>query len=368
MRRLNRGVWSALAVATTAAGASAAPVIDLGTLPTLAPRITPGGMVAGVFEGVSGSGLWRWDAPVSAGEQLQTPDWLRPTRMAMGPDGTLAIAAWDTREAWREAPYLYTDDGLAALDDGGTFPLGVSVPAIGVGGSGQVIGYGRLEDADLPVSFEGEAVVSLPVPLAGARIESGMGLGGGELVLGVSGDGGVLPPRTMAFDGAQWRDLGDPSVSGMEGWMLARACGPDGTLVGGGAASLFAPGEPVLVHPGGPIESLGLMDGWIGAEAEAMNSAGWVVGSATVYDEAIFDVRTQAFAWHDSLGLVELFCEGGWTLLSATGISDDGWVVGIGIFEGVEHAYAMRIPAPATITLLGAAAMSMRRRPRMIRR
>ena len=52
-------------------------------------------------------------------------------------------------------------------------------------------------------------------------------------------------------------------------------------------------------------------------------------------------------------------------LLSATGISDDGWVVGIGIVDGVEHAYAMQIPSPATIVLL--LGVGVRRRSRMIR-
>lgn len=348
------------------ASAGAAPVVDLGALPTVAPRITPGGVVAGVFEGPGGANLWRWDSPRAEGTQLPMAAWLEPTRLALGSDGTLAIAAWDTRGPWREAPYLSTGQGLVALDDGGKFPEGVSVPAIAVGGSGQVIGYGRLEDADLPVSFEGGGVVSLSVPMSGARVESGMSGPGGAVVLGVSGDGGTMPPRSMAFDGEAWRDLGDPSASGADGWLLARACGPDGTLVGSGAASLFAPGKPVLVHGDGSIQTLGLMDGWITAEAEAMNSGGWVVGSATVYDEAILDLRTQAFVWHESMGLFELEGEPGWTLLSATGISDNGWVVGIGIFEGVEHAYAMQIPSPATILLL--LGVGAHRRSRMIRR
>jgi len=351
-----------------AASAAAAPIVDLGVHPTLPPRITPDGTIAAAMFDEGRTVLRRWASPLAHAQTLPTPEWLEPTRLALGSGGTLAIAAWDNREPWRESPYLYTAAGPVALDDGGTFPDGVSVPAIAVGDSGSVIGYGRLESADLPVSFEQAGLISMPVPIAGARIESGMSGPGGTIVLGVAAEGGVMPPRTMSYDGEQWHDLGDASPSGTGGWMLARASGPGGTLVGSGAASLLAAAEPVIVHTDGSIQTLGLLDGWIAAEAEAINSSGWVVGSATLFDDTIFDLRTQAFAWHESIGLIELESEGGWTLLSATGISDHGWIVGIGLLDGIEHAYAMQIPAPATITLLGAVAMSMRRRPRMIGR
>ncbi|MFG0293247.1 MAG: hypothetical protein ACF8MJ_08855, partial [Phycisphaerales bacterium JB050] len=119
---------------------------------------------------------------------------------------------------------------------------------------------------------------------------------------------------------------------------------------------------PVLVDRAGGVQTLGLLPGWISGEAEAMNAGGWVVGHATVFDEHSFELRTQAFAWHDAAGLIELEGEAGWTLLSATGISDDGWVVGIGLLDGVEHAYAMRIPAPGSLGLLLLAAAVRRRR------
>jgi hypothetical protein len=148
--------------------------------------------------------------------------------------------------------------------------------------------------------------------------------------------------------------------------MVARACEPGGVMVGGGASSLGGAMEPVLVGPEGAIESLGLMDGWIGAEALAVSGSGWVVGEATVFDEAMFELRGQAFAWHESVGLVELAGEDGWTLLSATGISDDGWVVGIGVLDGVERAYAMRIPSAPGALVLGLGAMALCRRRRSV--
>lgn len=344
------------------ASATAAPIVDLGSRPTLPPRITPDGTVAAAMLHDGKPVLRRWSSPLAHAQTLPTPDWLEPTRLALGSGGTLAIAAWDTREPWREAPYLYTAAGPVALDDGGTFPDGVSVPAIAVGDSGAVIGYGRLDSADLPVSFEQAGLISMPVPIAGARIESGMSGPGGSVVLGVAAEGGVMPPRTMSYSNQQWHDLGDPSPTGTDGWMLARASGPGGTLVGSGAASLFASAEPIIVHTDGSIQTLGLLDGWIAAEAQAINASGWLVGSATLFDETIFDLRTQAFAWHKSIGLIELEGEGDWMLLSATGISDDGWVVGIGVLDGVEHAYALQIPTPATVAIIFAAAFGRARR------
>jgi hypothetical protein len=138
-------------------------------------------------------------------------------------------------------------------------------------------------------------------------------------------------------------------------------------MVGAGATALDEPTQPVLVDSSGAIQTLGLLPAWISGEAEAMNAGGWVVGSATVFDEHSFELRTQAFAWREGVGLIELEADAGWTLLSATGISDDGWVVGIGVLDGVEHAYAMRIPSPATLGLL-LLAPAFRRRSRMIPR
>lgn len=134
-------------------------------------------------------------------------------------------------------------------------------------------------------------------------------------------------------------------------------------MIGASAGSLLAPGEPALVHADGEIQGLGMLDGWLGAEGAAMNHSGWAVGSATVFDPTTFEVRSQAFAWHETAGLIELVDpDGAWTLLSATGISDDGWVVGIGLLDGQERAFAMQIPSPgASVLLVGILALRRRR-------
>jgi len=342
-----------------------APVADLGALPALGPRISGAGEVFGVMhaDGVAPR-LVRWGSPKGEAEELATPEWLAPTRLAIGADGMLVLSAWDTREAWRELPYLYgADGGLVELPHEGKFAGEVSLPAIAMGADGLVYGFGRLQSEDQPVVYGAADELPVPVasPMAGARVESGFVDAAGGLVMSVSADG-VGPARTMRLTGEQWVDLGDPSPTGEDGWMVARACEPGGVMVGGGASSLGGAMEPVVVMPGGAIESLGLLDGWIGAEAMAVSASGWVVGEATVFDEAMFELRGQAFAWHKSVGLVELEGEGGWTLLSATGISDDGWVVGVGVLDGVERAYAMRIPSPPGLLVLGLCAVRSRRR------
>ncbi len=347
----------------------AAPIVDLGEFPALAPRISASGEVFGVMhaDGVAPR-LVRWDSPESEPDVLATPGWLAPTRLAIGADGALVLAAWDTREAWRERPYLYrAGEGLVGLPHEGKFAGAVSLPAIAMGADGLVYGFGRLESEDQPVVYGSADELPVPVaaPMTGGRVESGFVDAGGGLVMSVSVDG-VGPARTMRLDGEQWTDLGDPSASGEDGWMIARACEPGGVMVGGGASSLGGAMEPVRVTPGGAIESLGLLDGWIGAEALAVSGSGWVVGEATVFDEAMFDLRGQAFAWHESVGLVELSGEDGWTLLSATGISDDGWVVGIGVLDGVERAYAMRVPSAPSALVLGLGAMALCRRRRSV--
>ncbi len=345
-------------------------MIDLGAWPALAPRIAPGGGIIGVLhsgEAEVSPRLVRWESALVPGVVQTTPHWLEPTRLAIGPGDAAVLSGWDTRGAWLETPYVqHHGDDLIALPHEGKFPGSVSLAAVAMSPSGAVYGFGRLEAGDLPVAYDdpGELPKPLPELGAGARVESGFAMGDGSLVMSVSGDDG-LAPRTLRFDGAGWTDLGDPSESGQDGWMIARGVSPHGRLVGAGATGLGEPTQPVLVELSGVIQTLGLLSGWISGEAEAMNAGGWVVGSATVFDEHSFELRTQAFAWTEGAGLIELEGAPGWTLLSATGISDDGWVVGIGVLDGVEHAYAMRIPTPATILLL--LGVGVHRRSRMIR-
>lgn len=350
-----------------------APIVDLGAMPGLAPVMSPDGRVVGVLhsgeEGVSPR-LVRWDSPWSPGVVQDTPVWLEPTRLSLGPDGAAVLSAWDTRGAWRELPHVQSESGgLVSLPHEGKFAGEVSLAAVAMGSDGAVFGFGRLDDADVPVAYDSmnELPRALPGVMPGLRVESGLVGADGSVVMSVSALG-VEQPRTMRLDGEQWTDLGDPSATGADGWLVVRGGSSHGDLVGGGSA---APGEamqPVLITPDGAIAALGLMDGWIGAEALAVNGAGWVVGEATVFDASSFELRGQAFAWHESVGLIELEGDGGWTLLSATGISDDGWVVGVGVLDGVERVYATRIPAPASVLLIGASAVWLRRRPRMIGR
>ncbi|MFG0293316.1 MAG: hypothetical protein ACF8MJ_09210 [Phycisphaerales bacterium JB050] len=182
------------------------PVVDLGILPALAPRIAPGGGVLGVMHsgeaGVSPR-LVRWESVLSEGAVQDTPHWLEPTRLALGPDGIAVLSGWDTRGAWLESPYVqHPGEGLIALPHEGKFPESVSLPAVAMSPNGAVYGFGRLDDGDLPVAYDdpGELPKPLPDLGAGVRVESGFVLDDGSLVMSVSSDD-AQPPRTLRFAG-----------------------------------------------------------------------------------------------------------------------------------------------------------------------
>jgi len=83
--------------------------------------------------------------------------------------------------------------------------------------------------------------------------------------------------------------------------------------------------------------------------ANAVNNAGQIVGES--YDAS---QTYHACLWEDGTmtDLNDLLLPGsGWSLLSASGINEAGWIVGHGSVKGEIHAYLL-VPEPATVSLL----------------
>jgi hypothetical protein len=124
-------------------------------------------------------------------------------------------------------------------------------------------------------------------------------------------------------------------------------------------------GMPFIWSDGGGMVAIPLAAGTSQGIARGVNSAGWVVGIDSsafaipfVYDGTntyrIADVIVNPAGWDLATN----------TSSSALGISDNGIIVGTGVYNGVVHAYAMvPVPEPVSCTALGlGAALLVRRR------
>ncbi|MBN2580300.1 MAG: DUF3466 family protein [Pirellulales bacterium] len=97
--------------------------------------------------------------------------------------------------------------------------------------------------------------------------------------------------------------------------------------------------------------------------AIAINASGTAVGYANKYDTGVF-VGRRAVLWGDDGAAVDLNTliapDSGWTLSEAWGISNTGWVAGIGDYDpdgagGQEpyvRAFLVQVPEPSGLTLL----------------
>ena len=116
-------------------------------------------------------------------------------------------------------------------------------------------------------------------------------------------------------------------------------------------------GLPFIYTDGGGTQAIPLPAGTSQGSARAVNSAGQAVGTASgaFAIPFLFD-GTNTYRLGDILANPT-----GWDLLtntssSALGISENGVIVGTGVFNGVVHAYAMvPVPEPTSLALVGCA-------------
>jgi probable HAF family extracellular repeat protein len=110
--------------------------------------------------------------------------------------------------------------------------------------------------------------------------------------------------------------------------------------------------------------------------AHAINEDGIIVGYADQYDGDTLLGR-RAVYWDDDGIAVDLNTlidpDSGWVLLEAQGISNNGWISGVGMYdpdgvEGTDVAYErlflLQVPEPATLSLLVVGGLALLRRKR----
>jgi len=149
--------------------------------------------------------------------------------------------------------------------------------------------------------------------------------------------------------------LGDDN-SYVEAWDI----NDKGHVVGYSDTNLFFSTRAFILTEDG-MQNLGTLGGDF-SSALGINNDDWVVGTSSN------DLgQNRAFLWRD--GVMEdlndfIDPDSGWVLERAQGISDTGWIVGLGQLNGEFRGFAIFIPAPGAGLLFGLAGFAAARRRR----
>jgi probable HAF family extracellular repeat protein len=119
-------------------------------------------------------------------------------------------------------------------------------------------------------------------------------------------------------------------------------------------------------NDGATTTLLPTLTGMAYADAAGINSAGLIVGysapEGTAEGVATLWKNGTAYDLNTLLGLSD------WNLISATGIDDDGTIIGFGRYRGDYASFRITpVPEPATIAALGLGALAMVRRKRRLK-
>lgn len=172
----------------------------------------------------------------------------------------------------------------------------------------------------------------------------------GGVVVGVASPGEQHRGQAFLHDSANGaRDMG--ALAGQIARSEARDVNEIGVVVGssGTGEMIVGPGgvlrqrRAAVVWDRGRIIKLPSAPGYRICEANAINDAGWVVGSArAATSPGVFD-RAQLWIGTERFDLTSLMPAGtGWdVLISADDVAPDGTIVGTGRRNGAFHAYAL---------------------------
>jgi probable HAF family extracellular repeat protein len=316
--------------AAVPAGAASAPrytITDLGTLGgdrSVATAISNSGQVVGYSVTPQGAEhAFRW----SAGSMTDL--------------GTLPGGGYSHANAVNDAGQVA---GLSDRSSGGYgYPVRWSAsgaiqdlggPITNQLGSGNAIDpAGRVAGGQRPASSEGEPVAMLydaagrPHLLAKGSLGAAAGINARGQIVGSPGyiwqNGAVTSLPGLAGGSASARAI---SISGL-------VAGSAGTVDGSLHAALWR---------GRAITDLGTIDGIRYNQANAVNAAGQVVGTADPLCSPC--VAPRAWLWRagSATALDSLIPAGsGWTLQQANGISDRGEIAGAGLHNGKLHAFVL---------------------------
>jgi len=243
------------------------------------------------------------------------------------------VVGWSDDGSGNRRAFRWTSGG--GLVDLGTAGGRTDSEALSVNGSSEIVG--TVLDFDLPQESERQAFLYLPSPAYG--LGAGMNvlgtLGGEESVATDLNDSGQVVGGAENASG-QWRPFRWASGSftnlgtlGGETVTLdhrAEAVSASGNVCG---RSYTAGGDAHAFYWDGSMTDLGVLTGGSESWAFGINDSNVVVGTSDVTGGAF-----HAFVWDSTNGMRDLNnlipTGTGWTLIRATDINEDGFIVGFG--------------------------------------
>ncbi len=351
-----------LAAAPAAAIAGAVPgytIVDLGTVAGLASsqafNISPDGdAIVGRSLGSSGvASIYTFGSgpqalPNLPGRNFAVANAVNNAGLAVGTSSTTAFGS-------NPLPVVWAGGAASALP----LPAGQTAGrANDVNAAGVAVGSVNGGSLERPVIYSGGSASLITATTAnGSSMRTAFGINDAGWVVG----NGVDPANAalnvgLLYDIASGTLVNLGALPGANG-ALAFDVGNGGHVVGSSMLNQGA-SRPFIWTAGGGMVEIPLPAGTTQGSARGVNASGWAVGTASsafaipfVYDGSstwrVADLLPAGSGWDLSTN----------TSSSALGISDDGIIVGTGVFNGQVRAYALvpsPVPEPATWALMAA--------------
>lgn len=325
--------------------------------------VSPGGVAVGRSLGVSNMGF-SW---TEAGGRVDLPNLAsRPFGAANDANDSGIVVGTGTSTAFGAGavPVMWNNGVVSQLP----LPSGEQVGrANSVNSAGIAVGSVGSSTTEFGVIYSGgSANVITQTGPGGTRMRTAFGINDSGLVVGVGFDPGNNARNVgFAYDSVTNTAFEVGLLPGTNG-AIAFDVGNGGHVVGSSSFNQ-ASGTPFIWHESTGSVAIPLPAGASQGSARGVNSSGWAVGTGS----GVFAVPF-LFDGTQTYNLQDLIPEGsGWDLAmntssSAMGITDDGMIIGTGVFNGEVRAYAMiLIPSPGVGAMgLAMGLLASRRRRR----
>lgn len=276
----------------------------------------------------------------------------------------------------------------------GVLPSGFGSQALAINDNGLAVGF-----ADgFAASFSGGVATNLGL-LSGGSFSTAYGVNNNGLIVG-DADNATGDQRAVTFQGGNATEI---TIAGAN-YSVAYDVNDSGQIVGSWATNASGSNRQGFVRTGNTTQSLGFLAGGSRSDAVAINSSGVVVGygntasgerawlwnggaltnlgvlagftfsRATDINDAGVVVgfvgapgQQRAFVYQDgqmfNLNSLVDASASGWVLQEASGINNNGQIVGWGTFQGNVRPFVLTpVPEPGTLAALGLGAAALLRR------
>lgn len=370
MRRSASAFVAATVAATGVGVVSAQPsydifnfgVVDPGDIASQGLGVSPGGVAVGRSQGVSNQAFsWTDSGGLFALPSL--PDRAFNAANGANDSGVVVGTAAATFFGSNPLPVRWTNGAVSQMDLPGQFAVGrandVNSSGVAVGS----VGGGTQETAVVWDASGTPSLVTTPTS-GGATMRTAFRVNDSGLAVGQGIDPNNAARNVgFVFDsttGTSFEVGALPNDNGALAFGVSNA----GHVVGSSMLNQGS-GRPFVWTDAGGMVEIPLPAGTSSGIARAVNSDGWVVGIASGQFAVpfLFD-GTDTYALGDLVDPAS-----GWDLMTNTfsgalGITEDGTIVGTGVFGGDIRAFAMIVPAPGSVAMLAFGGLAATRRRR----